>query len=93
MNAPRLTDTTLRDGSHAMRHTFTRQHVRDIVTALDRAGVPVIEVTHGDGLAGSSLQYGFSLTPDLDLIAERAKRRNGRGLRRCSFPASAHGAS
>jgi 4-hydroxy 2-oxovalerate aldolase len=70
MKAPRLTDTTLRDGSHALAHTFTRQQVRDIVRALDRAGVPVIEVTHGDGLAGSSLQYGFSRVPDLDLIAE-----------------------
>ena len=70
MKAPRVTDTTLRDGSHAMRHQFTRQQVRDIVTALDEAGVPVIEVTHGDGLAGSSIQYGFSLTNEMDLISE-----------------------
>ena len=68
--APRVTDTTLRDGSHAMRHQFTREQVRDIVTALDDAGVPVIEVTHGDGLAGSSIQYGFSLTNEMDLISE-----------------------
>jgi 4-hydroxy 2-oxovalerate aldolase len=70
MNAPRLTDTTLRDGSHAMRHQFTRAQVRSIVKALDDAGVPVIEVTHGDGLAGSSIQYGFSLTNEMDLIEE-----------------------
>jgi len=50
MNLPRLTDTTLRDGSHAMRHQFTRQQVRDVVQVLDRAGVPIIEVSHGDGL-------------------------------------------
>ena len=68
MKAPRLTDTTLRDGSHAMRHQFTREQVRDVAQALDKAGVPVIEVTHGDGLAGSSIQYGFSLTDEMELI-------------------------
>lgn len=68
MNLPRLTDTTLRDGSHAMGHQFTRTQVKAVVQALDEAGVPVIEVTHGDGLAGSSLQYGFSLVSDMDLI-------------------------
>ena len=68
MKAPRLTDTTLRDGSHAMRHQFTCEQVRDTVRALDKAGVAVIEVTHGDGLAGSSIQYGFSKTNEMDLI-------------------------
>jgi 4-hydroxy 2-oxovalerate aldolase len=70
MKPPRLTDTTLRDGSHAMRHQFTRQQVRSVVEALDQAGVPVLEVTHGDGLAGSSIQYGFSRTSEMDLIEE-----------------------
>jgi 4-hydroxy 2-oxovalerate aldolase len=70
MKAPRLTDTTLRDGSHAMRHQFTREQVRHVAQALDKAGIPVIEVTHGDGLAGSSIQYGFSLTDEMDLIEE-----------------------
>jgi 4-hydroxy 2-oxovalerate aldolase len=64
----RLTDTTLRDGSHAMSHRFTERHVRDVVRALDDANVKVIEVTHGDGLGGSSFNYGFSLTPELDLV-------------------------
>lgn len=64
----RLTDTTLRDGSHAMSHKFTAGHVRSTVRALDDAGVKVIEVTHGDGLGGSSFNYGFSLTPELDLV-------------------------
>ena len=50
----RITDSSLRDGSHAKQHQFTAQHVRDIVAALDDAGVPVIEVTHGDGLGGSN---------------------------------------
>lgn len=70
MKTPRLTDTTLRDGSHAMRHQFTREQVRAVAQALDRAGIPVLEVTHGDGLAGSSIQYGFSLVDEMDLIAE-----------------------
>ena len=73
MKAPRLTDTTLRDGSHAMRHQFTCEQVRDTVRALDKAGVPVLEVTHGDGLAGSSIQYGFSKTNEMDLIEEARK--------------------
>lgn len=70
MKPPRLTDTTLRDGSHAMRHQFTREQVRAVVQALDTAGVPVLEVTHGDGLAGSSIQYGFSHTNEMELIEE-----------------------
>ena len=50
----RMTDTSLRDGSHHKRHQFTTDEVQAIVAALDNAGVPVIEVTHGDGLGGSS---------------------------------------
>jgi 4-hydroxy 2-oxovalerate aldolase len=69
----RLTDTTLRDGSHAVAHQFTPRQVTDVVTALDRAGVPVIEVTHGDGLAGSSFNYGFSATAELTLITAAAE--------------------
>lgn len=68
----RITDTSLRDGSHAMGHQFTVEQVQEVAGALDRAGVPVIEVTHGDGLAGSSMQYGFSRTPEMDLISEAA---------------------
>lgn len=73
----RLTDTSLRDGSHHKRHQFTVEDVRSIVAALDGAGVPVIEVTHGDGLGGSSFNYGFSHTPEQELIkvaAETAQR-------------------
>ena len=75
----RMTDTCLRDGSHAKGHQFTEQNVRDIVTALDLVGMPVIEVTHGDGLGGSSFNYGFSLTDERVLMkaavesASRAK--------------------
>ncbi|GAA1297595.1 4-hydroxy-2-oxovalerate aldolase [Planotetraspora silvatica] len=64
----RVTDSSLRDGSHAKQHQFTVEHVRSVVAALDDAGVPVIEVTHGDGLGGSSFNYGFSHTPEQELI-------------------------
>jgi 4-hydroxy 2-oxovalerate aldolase len=53
-----------------MKHQFTREQVKSVAQALDKAGVPVLEVTHGDGLAGSSIQYGFSRTNELDLIEE-----------------------
>ncbi|MER7413345.1 4-hydroxy-2-oxovalerate aldolase [Streptomyces cacaoi] len=69
----RVTDSSLRDGSHAKQHRFTTEHVRSIVAALDDAGVPVIEVTHGDGLGGSSFNYGFSHTPEQELIATAVK--------------------
>ena len=64
----RITDTCLRDGSHAKRHQFTEEHVRSMVAALDAAGMPVIEVTHGDGLGGSSFNYGFSHTNERVLM-------------------------
>ena len=64
----RVTDTSLRDGSHAKRHQFTERNVRDIVAALDDAGMPVIEVTHGDGLGGSSYNYGRSLVDERVLM-------------------------
>jgi 4-hydroxy 2-oxovalerate aldolase len=65
----RVTDTCLRDGSHAVRHQLSAEQVEAVVTALDAAGVPVIEVSHGDGLGGSSFTYGFSATPERNLIA------------------------
>ena len=52
-----------------MGHQFTKEQVRDVARALDEAGVLVIEVSHGDGLAGASIQYGFSKTPEMDLIS------------------------
>jgi 4-hydroxy 2-oxovalerate aldolase len=65
----RVTDTSLRDGSHANHHQFTVTNVESVVGALDNAGVPVIEVTHGDGLGGSSYNYGFALVDERELIA------------------------
>src|SRR3984957_20890561 len=64
----RITDSTLRDGSHAMRHRFTEEQVRYVVRALDSAGVEIIELSHGDGLGGSSFNYGFSAVDDIELV-------------------------
>ena len=64
----RVTDTSLRDGSHAKRHQFTQDHVRSVVAGLDAAGMPVLEVTHGDGLGGSSYNYGHSLVDERVLL-------------------------
>ncbi len=64
----RLTDSTLRDGSHAVAHQFTEDQVRRVVRALDAANVPVIEVSHGDGIGGSSFNYGFIRTDEMRLI-------------------------
>jgi 4-hydroxy 2-oxovalerate aldolase len=68
MRAVTLVDSTLRDGSHAKRHRFTTDHARAIASGLDRAGVPVIEISHGDGLGGSSITYGRSLTDEIELL-------------------------
>jgi 4-hydroxy 2-oxovalerate aldolase len=65
----RITDSTLRDGSHAMAHQLSEEQVRATVSALDGAGVQVVEVSHGDGLGGSSFNYGFSRTDEIKLIA------------------------
>jgi 4-hydroxy 2-oxovalerate aldolase len=73
MSAVTIVDSTLRDGSHAKRHQLTLDDARSIAGALDRAGVPVIEVSHGDGLGGSSVNYGFSLVDEYELLAAAAE--------------------
>lgn len=65
----RLIDSTLRDGSHAISHQYEAEEVIAIVRGLDAAGVQVIEIAHGDGLGGSSFNYGFSKVNEKELIA------------------------
>ncbi len=70
----KLHDMCLRDGMHSMRHQISLEQMIAVSTGLDAAGVPLIQVTHGDGLGGSSLNYGRGLHSDQEYISAVASR-------------------
>ncbi|MGB0713241.1 MAG: 4-hydroxy-2-oxovalerate aldolase, partial [Gammaproteobacteria bacterium] len=63
-----LHDMCLRDGMHPKRHQISIEEMVAVASGLDAAGVPMIEVTHGDGLAGASVNYGFPAHSDEDYL-------------------------
>ena len=63
-----LHDMSLRDGMHPKRHQITLEQMINVATALDAAGMPLIEITHGDGLGGASINYGFPLHSDREYL-------------------------
>ncbi|MFT7403604.1 4-hydroxy-2-oxovalerate aldolase [Zhongshania sp.] len=63
-----LHDMCLRDGMHAKQHQISLDEMKSIAQGLDEAGIPLIEVTHGDGLGGSSVNYGFPAHSDEDYL-------------------------
>ena len=69
-----LVDTTMRDGSHALRDSYTAELVRKIAAGLDSSGVSIIELSHGDGLGGSSYTYGFSKVNEFTLLEAAAQQ-------------------
>jgi len=69
----RLVDTTLRDGSHAVSHQFGGEQIAAVAEGLDKAGVPFIEASHGDGLGGSSINYGKAKLTDEEILRAASK--------------------
>ena len=66
-------DMCLRDGMHAKRHQITVSEMVEVSKAMDEAGIPMIEVTHGDGLGGASVNYGFPAAKDEEYLTAVCK--------------------
>ncbi len=64
-----LHDMTLRDGMHPKRHLMSLEQMKSVAQGLDAAGIPLIEVTHGDGLGGASVNYGFPAHSDEEYLS------------------------
>jgi 4-hydroxy 2-oxovalerate aldolase len=63
-----ISDPTLRDGNHAVGHTLTAEQIAGYCKMADAAGIPIVEVGHGNGIGASSLQLGLAKTPDHDAL-------------------------
>lgn len=81
-----LHDMTLRDGMHAKRHQISLDEMVRVATALDDAGVPMIEVTHGDGLGGSSINYGFGKHSDQEYLEAVVPKMKNAKISALSLP-------
>lgn len=68
MKAVLISDPTLRDGNHAIAHQISEEQIAQYCQAADQAGVPIVEVGHGNGIGASSLQLGFSKVPDKKML-------------------------
>src|SRR5699024_1623616 len=68
-----INDVTLRDGMHAIRHQYSVEQIAELTRLIDESGVDVIEATHGDGVGGSSIQYGISKETEEDIIKTTVK--------------------
>lgn len=88
---PKIWDTTLRDGSHAIRHQFTVAQAAGIAGGLARAGATLIEVGHGDGINGSSCQYGFARETDEALLKAAVSQAGGARVGTLAIPGIARG--
>jgi 4-hydroxy 2-oxovalerate aldolase len=77
-----ISDPTLRDGNHAVRHQLSREQIGAYAAAADAAGVPIVEVGHGNGLGASSLQVGLAKTDDKTALetARKALTRSKLGV-------------
>ena len=71
-----IVDSTLRDGSHAMKHQFTKQEITDYAKGAEKGNIKILIVGHGNGLGASSLQLGKSLLSDKEML-ETAKKMEG----------------
>ena len=81
-----LHDMCLRDGMHPKQHQITVDQMVDIAGALDDAGVPLIEVTHGDGLGGASVNYGFPAASDETYLRAVVERVSQAGISALLLP-------
>lgn len=69
-----IVDTTLRDGSHAVAHSFTAEQAAAVAAGLDKNGAAMIEISHGDGITGSTYNYGFSAVDEMELLSAAARQ-------------------